>query len=106
MLIALNDTVGRCRRLSFYQQVHCQGQGNVDGSCHSDRPWQADKPYEQNRCTNTPIAAPILFVKYSKDSVLPGSCGDMRMIPALISGKVIPRRIDWGRISNVDTAHL
>ena len=59
-----------------------------------------------NPLTSTPAAAPRLFVKYSIASDRPGRCGKTRRTPAVISGNVMPSRIDCGRISNAARDHL
>jgi len=59
-----------------------------------------------NPLTTTPTAAPRLFVKYSIATVRPGRSGNARSTPAVISGNVIPSRIDCGRISRAHKDHL
>ena len=54
---------------------------------------------------STPNTAPRLLVKYSIESVRPGACGKARRMPALISGKVVPSRIDCGRMSRPASSH-
>ena len=48
----------------------------------------------QKPLASTPIDAPILFVKYSMAMLPPGVFGKRRMMPALISGNVIPKSTD------------
>ncbi len=47
----------------------------------------------------------MLLVKYSMASVRPGAAGNARRMPALISGNVVPNRIDCGRIKRPDNPH-
>ena len=58
-----------------------------------------------NVLASTPNTAPMLLVKYSIDSDRPGSNGNARRMPALISGNVVPSRIDCGRISRPARIH-
>ena len=56
--------------------------------------------------TSTPIAAPILLVKYSIARLPPGVEGYRRNMPVLIKGKVIPSNTDCGKISRAAADHL
>ena len=52
------------------------------------------------------MAAPRLLVKYSIDSDRPPVSGKRRMTPALISGNVVPRSTEAGRMSAEAIVHL
>ena len=60
----------------------------------------------RNPLASTPIAAPMLFVKYRRATERPGVAGDDRTKAATIKGNVIPRRTVWGRINATERVHL
>ena len=60
----------------------------------------------QKPLANTPIAAPMLLLKYSIAMLPPGVSGNLRTMPALISGKVMPSRIDCGMIIRLAANHF
>src|SRR4051812_1388885 len=69
-------------------------------------PGRPKRSTSQKPAISTPTAAPALFVKYSIDRARPERSGIRRTTPALISGNVIPSRIDCGRISSAAISHF
>jgi hypothetical protein len=67
------------------------------------------KPTElikKNVITSSAMAAPILFAKYNIEIDLPGLSVFKRTNPLHIKGKVVPNKIDCGRISTAATSIL
>ena len=69
-------------------------------------PGNPTKPTNRNPLDKTPIAAPMLLAKYNIDIECPGCLGKRRIIPALINGKVIPSKMDYGKIKIPAKIHL
>ena len=67
------------------------------------RPIQGIRPKPP---TSTPIAAPMLLVKYKVAIVSPESLGKRRTIAPLISGNVMPSSTDCGRMRIAAMLHL
>ena len=69
-------------------------------------PGKPNHPTSTKPLIKTPAAAPILLVKYSIEMEEPARCGNILTTPALMSGKVMPSRMEGGRISKPDTSSL
>ena len=66
----------------------------------SSVPGQAHRRDQHEARQQHAAAAPMLFRKYSSAMRRPGSRRDSRRMPLVISGNVVPSRIDCGRISS------